>query len=131
MVKKRKKFHSPFNFFLFRIRKEDYLLILRENQTERTFDAIMVIVLVRATPRFFIIPDRNRLLEVDGCSCLLCNIVKSNQIRTSDPQLPSSPGLKYLIMISEQKIIITHSTITTILRKRSLEVGDLMPVNVP
>jgi len=93
-VKRREKFHSPFSLFLFRIRKEDYLLILRENKAERAFDAIMVIILVRATPRFLIISDSNRLLEIDGCSCLLCNIVKSNQIRTSDPQLPSSPGLK-------------------------------------
>ena len=133
MVKSRKRFHSPLSLFFFRIRKEDYLLILWENKTEGAFDAIKAVVFVRATPRVLVIFDSNRLLEVDGCSCPFGNIVEGNQVRTSNPQLPSSPGLNedYLRMSSVREALITHSTITTILRKSPLEVGHLMPVNVP
>lgn len=90
-------FHLPFSLFFVGVSKEYDLLILREYQAERAFHTIETIIFVGISPcspgcrtlsvvtSLLVVLNGNCLLQINGCSSLLCHIIKSDEIRANDP----------------------------------------------
>jgi len=74
----------PPSLFLVRIRKEEDLLALREDQTEGPLDTIesIIFVCISGCPRLIVF-NRNSLFEVNGSRRLFGHVIKSDEIRTN------------------------------------------------